>query len=174
MTDIKDNIKNDGRDDRVETLLVQYGHECAAEYVYAAGTTPWDADGRTLLPDRPGTQGWEAIEDEVGSLTDWQEGAITDGWADIMDPAREAAAQRRDPIHQVAVTALELAAEDDEPGHLVGIAKEAADWTIAEMGEALGLPTQGAQCQTLQAWLGGTRTPGWESREKMKALADRL
>lgn len=78
-----------------------------------------------------------------------------------------------------AAQELRKAAEADRPKRHLQKARKLMDWTIAEMGEELGLAVQKTddgwgQCRTLAAWLGGTRTPGWESRKKMKALADKL
>lgn len=71
---------------------------------------------------------------------------------------------------------LRRAYESDDPGPLIRSAREQMGWSRYEMGRHLGIAVQddARDSRTLEQWETGKRTPGWESRKKLKALADKL
>ena len=79
-------------------------------------------------------------------------------------------------VNIIAVEALRTAADSEDPGSIIRIVREALGWSRIEMGERLGLPVQreARNCRTLADWERGERSPGWESRKKIEALADEL
>lgn len=74
----------------------------------------------------------------------------------------------------IAADLLGIASEEKEPGETIRRAREALGWSREKMGEKMGLPVYGRQCSTLRSWELGKRSPDWESRKKIKALATSL
>lgn len=74
----------------------------------------------------------------------------------------------------IASDLLGIASEEEVPGETIRRAREALGWSRERMGERMGLPVHGRQCSTLRSWELGKRSPDWESRKKIKALATSL
>ena len=77
-------------------------------------------------------------------------------------------------IRLVCASALRRAADDDSPGSTIRTVREALGMSRTEMGERLGIPTQGRQCGTLRKWELRERSPDWKGRGKLRSLADEL
>ena len=81
-------------------------------------------------------------------------------------------------VEEMAPVALLEAADMDEPGPVIRAVREGLGMSRAEFGERLGLDVQetsgNARCATLEGWETGGKIPGWESRKKIKALAEEM
>lgn len=57
------------------------GQECAEDAVKAAGGTPWDSEGNSLLPQKPQEGDWQALEElHPGEITREEREAFFDAY----------------------------------------------------------------------------------------------